>query len=212
MNKKTVFFLSVISCFFISLASYGDIISNATEKTWSNLSLGITNAVYHNIYYRAPVSVLSPERLSKLKLLQNQIRCTSTTVTNGYVIQKYVSSEKSWLVTNKFSYVFGKKMKDKVREKIESLSLTNSVIFEKMTDFRDKYTNSVSEISRLNTLNDILKQKYETMSAKFVEASNNLTNANLKISTATLNLETMKKKFPLAKSLIDSIKAELNGE
>ena len=57
---------------------------------------------------------------------------------------------------------------------------------------------------------DVLDKK--TVSAKFAEASNNLTNANLKISTATLNLETMKKKFPLAKSLIDSIKAKLNGE
>ena len=205
--KKTLAVFIILAATF----SRSDVVSNTADVTWSNLPLGITNAVYHNIY-KTPGQMLSPERFRKLQLLKNQVRCSSTVIDGGEVVQKYVTSEKTWYVTNKVSYVFGAKMRDKIRERIDGLSLTNSVIYGQMMELKEKYTNSLIDAENLKTLNESLKSERDAINAKFLETSASLTNANLKISSASESLDSLGKKFPLAKTQIESIKAKLIGE
>lgn len=137
----------------------------------------ITNRVEYGKLVSVPPQILSGERYAKLMRLRGQVRCVSSVVTNGVNVRRYVTSERSWTVTNKSAFVSGREMRDRLRERVEELTKTNS---------------------------DFAKQ-VETWKSK-LEAE------KAKTASALSGFDSLEKKFPLARSLIESIKSKLNGD
>lgn len=136
-----------------------------------------TNRVEYGKLVSVPPQVLSGERYAKLMRLKGQVRCVSSVVTNGVNVRRYVTSERSWAVTNKVAFVAGREMRDRLRERVEELSATNSVFAKQAEDFKTRLEAEKAKAAGALSSLDALEKKFP-LAKTLIEAIKSKLNGN----------------------------------